>query len=110
MDVGTASAVVAGSFAASTPFKPEACSWAVSEIAGARPQQAARGPRSGLEHPARAGQTAIPRASTDRIRIAQLRTSSGGWARLCNVVAFGPRYAFPDCVSRTTIWIVTVDQ
>jgi hypothetical protein len=35
MDVGTASAVVAGSFAASTPFKPEACSWAVSEIAGA---------------------------------------------------------------------------
>jgi hypothetical protein len=34
MDVGTASAVVAGSFAASTPFKPEACSWAVSEIAG----------------------------------------------------------------------------
>jgi hypothetical protein len=35
MDVGTASAVVAGSFAASTPFKPEACTWAVSEIAGA---------------------------------------------------------------------------
>jgi hypothetical protein len=35
MDIGTASAVVAGSFAASTPFKPEACSWAVSEIAGA---------------------------------------------------------------------------
>jgi hypothetical protein len=35
MDVGTASAVVAGSFAASTPFKPEACSWAVTEIAGA---------------------------------------------------------------------------
>jgi Domain of unknown function (DUF4190) len=35
MDVGTASAVVAGSFAASTPFKPEACSWAVSEIARA---------------------------------------------------------------------------
>ena len=35
MDVGTASAVVAGSFAASTPFKPEACNWAVSEIAGA---------------------------------------------------------------------------
>jgi hypothetical protein len=35
MDVGTASAVVAGSFAANTPFKPEACSWAVSEIAGA---------------------------------------------------------------------------
>jgi hypothetical protein len=35
MDVGTASAVVAGSFAASTPFKPEACSWAVSEMAGA---------------------------------------------------------------------------
>jgi len=35
MDVGTASAVVAGSFAASTPFRPEACSWAVSEIAGA---------------------------------------------------------------------------
>ena len=35
MDVGTASAVVAGSFAASTPFKPEACRWAVSEIAGA---------------------------------------------------------------------------
>jgi hypothetical protein len=34
MDVSTASAVVAGSFAASTPFKPEACSWAVSEIAG----------------------------------------------------------------------------
>jgi hypothetical protein len=34
MDVNTASAVVAGSFAASTPFKPEACSWAVSEIAG----------------------------------------------------------------------------
>lgn len=31
MDIGTASAVVAGSFAASTPFKPEACSWAVSE-------------------------------------------------------------------------------
>src|ERR1700722_19422041 len=35
MDVGTASAVVAGSFAASTPFKAEACSWAVTEIAGA---------------------------------------------------------------------------
>src|SRR6202046_3765599 len=35
MHVGTASAVVAGSFAASTPFKPEACSWAVTEIAGA---------------------------------------------------------------------------
>src|ERR1700733_15143232 len=35
MDVGTASAVVAGSFAASTPFKPEACSWAVTEIVGA---------------------------------------------------------------------------
>src|SRR5580704_17663093 len=35
MDVGTASAVVAGSFAAGTPFKPEACTWAVSEIAGA---------------------------------------------------------------------------
>ena len=34
MDVGTASAVVAGSFAASTPFRPDACSWAVSEIAG----------------------------------------------------------------------------
>lgn len=31
MVLGTASAVVAGSFAASTPFKPEACSWAVSE-------------------------------------------------------------------------------
>ena len=26
MDVGTASAVVAGSFAASTPFRPDACS------------------------------------------------------------------------------------
>jgi len=35
MDVGTASAVVAGSFAASTPFKAEACSWAVGEMAGA---------------------------------------------------------------------------
>ena len=35
MDVGTASAVVAGSFVASTPFRPEACNWAVSEIAGA---------------------------------------------------------------------------
>src|SRR5215469_14328342 len=35
MDVGTASAVVAGSFAASTPFRPEACTWAVSEIARA---------------------------------------------------------------------------
>jgi hypothetical protein len=35
MDVGTASAVVAGSFAASTPFKPEACTWAVGEMAGA---------------------------------------------------------------------------
>jgi hypothetical protein len=35
LDVGTASAVVAGSFAASTPFRPDACSWAVSEIAGA---------------------------------------------------------------------------
>ena len=34
MDVGTASAVVAGSFAASTPFRPEACNWAVREIAG----------------------------------------------------------------------------
>ena len=49
MDVGTASAVVAGSFAASTPFKPEACSWAVSEIAGAlglsRP---AAGPAPGI--------------------------------------------------------------
>ena len=33
MDVGTASAVVAGSFAASTPFRPEACTWAVSELA-----------------------------------------------------------------------------
>ncbi|HLK72854.1 MAG TPA: DUF4190 domain-containing protein [Streptosporangiaceae bacterium] len=50
MDVGTASAVVAGSFAASTPFKPEACNWAVSEIAGAlglaRPA-AGPGPASG---------------------------------------------------------------
>jgi hypothetical protein len=35
MDVGTASAVVAGSFAAGTPFRPEACTWAVSEIARA---------------------------------------------------------------------------
>jgi hypothetical protein len=35
MDAGTASAVVAGSFAAGTPFKPEACTWAVNEIAGA---------------------------------------------------------------------------
>ena len=35
MDVGTASAVVAGSFAASTPFRPEACTWAVGEIARA---------------------------------------------------------------------------
>jgi hypothetical protein len=35
MDVGTASAVVAGSFAASTPFRPEACTWAVSEMARA---------------------------------------------------------------------------
>jgi hypothetical protein len=35
MDVGTASAVVAGSFAASTPFRPEACTWAVAEIARA---------------------------------------------------------------------------
>ena len=35
MDVGTASAVVAGSFAASTPFRPEACTWAVTEIARA---------------------------------------------------------------------------
>jgi hypothetical protein len=35
MDVGTASAVVAGSFAASTPFRPDACNWAVSEIARA---------------------------------------------------------------------------
>lgn len=35
MDVGTACAVVAGSFAATTPYRPEACSWAVSEIAGA---------------------------------------------------------------------------
>jgi Domain of unknown function (DUF4190) len=33
MDLGTASAVVAGSFAASTPFRPEACTWAVSEMA-----------------------------------------------------------------------------
>jgi Domain of unknown function (DUF4190) len=33
MDVGTASALVAGSFAARMPFKPEACSWAVSEMA-----------------------------------------------------------------------------
>ncbi len=33
MDVGTASAVVAGAFAARTPFKPEACTWAVSEMA-----------------------------------------------------------------------------
>jgi hypothetical protein len=33
MDVGTASTVVAGSFAARTPFRPEACSWAVSEMA-----------------------------------------------------------------------------
>ena len=33
MDVGTASAVVSGAFAARTPFRPEACSWAVSEIA-----------------------------------------------------------------------------
>jgi hypothetical protein len=35
MDASTASAVVAGSFAAGTPFKPEACTWAVNEIAGA---------------------------------------------------------------------------
>jgi hypothetical protein len=35
MDVGTASAVVAGSFAAGTPYRPEACTWAVGEIAGA---------------------------------------------------------------------------
>ncbi|MBV8430112.1 MAG: DUF4190 domain-containing protein [Solirubrobacterales bacterium] len=35
MDVDTASAVVAGSFAASTPFRPDACTWAVGEIAGA---------------------------------------------------------------------------
>jgi hypothetical protein len=35
MDIGTASAVVAGSFAAGTPYKPEACTWAVGEIAGA---------------------------------------------------------------------------
>jgi hypothetical protein len=55
MDVGTASAVVAGSFAASTPFKPEACSWAVSEIAGARPQQAARGPAPGSSIPPEPG-------------------------------------------------------
>jgi len=33
MDAGTASTVVAGSFAARTPFRPEACSWAVSEMA-----------------------------------------------------------------------------
>jgi Domain of unknown function (DUF4190) len=54
MDVGTAAAVVAGSFAASTPFKPEACSWAVREIAGAlglgRP---AAGPAPGLSIPPR---------------------------------------------------------
>lgn len=47
MDVGTASAVVAGSFAASTPFKPEACSWAVSEIAGALGLGQAAGPAPG---------------------------------------------------------------
>src|SRR5579871_4653893 len=58
MDVVTASAVVAGSFAASTPFKPEACSWAVSEIAGAlglgRPAAGpgpAAGPRPGSSIP-----------------------------------------------------------
>lgn len=48
MDVGTASAVVAGSFAASTPFRPEACNWAVSEIAGAFGlSSAAPGPSAG---------------------------------------------------------------
>jgi hypothetical protein len=33
MDVGTASALVAGSFASRTPFKPDACNWAVNEVA-----------------------------------------------------------------------------
>jgi Domain of unknown function (DUF4190) len=33
MDVGTASRLVAGSFAARSAFKPEACSWAVGELA-----------------------------------------------------------------------------
>ena len=68
MDVGTASAVVAGSFAASTPFKPEACSWAVSEIAGAlglsRP---AAGPAPGSSTPPGSsvpGGSAAPTIST----------------------------------------------
>jgi len=68
MDVGTASAVVAGSFAASTPFKPEACSWAVSEIAGAlglsRP---AAGPAPGSSIPPGSsvpGGSAAPTIST----------------------------------------------
>ena len=68
MDVGTATAVVAGSFAASTPFKPEACSWAVSEIAGAlglsRP---AAGPAPGSSTPPGSsvpGGSAAPTIST----------------------------------------------
>src|ERR1700722_5983701 len=58
MDVGTASAVVAGSFAASPPFKPEACSWAVGEMAGALGRSR---PPARPEHPIR-----IPRARRRR--------------------------------------------
>ena len=67
MDVGTASAVVAGSFAASTPFKPEACSWAVSEIAGALGLSRPAGPAPGSSTPPGSsvpGGSAAPTIST----------------------------------------------
>jgi hypothetical protein len=61
MDVGTASQVVAGDFAARTSLRPEACSWAVSEMAGALGLgSGGTGVPSGSSLPGGAGPTISP--------------------------------------------------
>ena len=77
MDVGTASAVVAGSFAASTPFRPEACTWAVSEMARALGlSSAAPGPPQG---PSAVPGSSVPGGSQATIS-APLPAGPGGYA------------------------------
>ena len=77
MDVGTASAVVAGSFAASTPFRPEACTWAVGEIARALGlSSAASSPPPG---PSAVPGSSVPAGSQPTIS-APLPAGPGGYA------------------------------
>jgi Domain of unknown function (DUF4190) len=91
MDVSTASAVVAGSFAASTPFRPDACTWAVTEIARALGLSSpAPSPPSGLSTvPGSSAWSAQPTIS------APLRAGPGGYGPGAPAPAAYPPAAYP---------------